>query len=401
MRKLTIVGACLGLFVPLLARPAAALQSSCNRPYGHLYCIANVGNGVEASLAASPDGSVYTAASGAIDWVYKTANGGRSWSPIRFPSRVPAPLLNEGDVAVAPNGDVYTAYIDLAMPPLLRVFISRDGGLNFEEKLLRGPEAPLDDRPWIQVAGLDASGAGPHVGTITSSATPSTWGSIDGGETWLSQTVARLNRQNADPPLVANPYMDVATNGYSAGSEIMPLPDGGFLFAPSGTWTKDFVTWNTVTGPLRELNVTDNFKISSTGVVYQARFANERKTIEYRWLRPGDTQWSHPFDGPWRQLPSFVQAGRYVTGLTSGVVVAQMALNTFGDMLAFNARDGDQDVLIRVAHADTESPVVTRDNIGPGCTARYDYPTLAFDIRGKAITSFCQGNIGGMVAYEM
>lgn len=373
--------------------PATAdhLRQSACLPPACRYRYAGVGNGIETSVAASPDGSVYTAANQNVilvasvdpaDWIYKTTDGGVNWNAIHQPG-VPG-TFNEGDVAVGPDGSLWAVFMDfIRIGP--RLYVSRDGGATFTEGIVRGP-APVGDRPWI-FANASATPGAPDMGITQASFLINSWGSNDGGNTWLHRTDAEAGFiTNQDPVLGPNPFMDFG--GHNGGTWT-PLPGGGFLDTATRRWTPDMTTRYRLAfgSPLAELANTPWFKISSTGTVYQARLANANLHVQYRFLPPGGA-WS-----AWRTVTTLAAQPNYCTGISATGACAgssiEMTINTFGDLLGINTRDGNQDILLRVNDADGAAPVITRETIGTGCVARYDYPTLVFDAAGKAVFSFC------------
>lgn len=401
MRRLSIVSALavVAALVPLTKAPAL---TALIRSYGsHGYAIADVGNGVEASMATGPDGATYVAG-GENDWIWVTTNRGLVWTatgPLGLPG-----LPNEGDVAVAPNGDVYVTWLDLSRAHAQRVYVRRAdrpaaSADSYEEKLIVGPQI-FPDRPWIYASkGPEGS---PDLGLISANTNGfRQWASVDGGDMWITRAAPTGAFEEGIPSLLPDPYLDYAAPaGFADSSEWMVLPGGGFLQTSTGYWTRNFKAWYQIPDlhPLRELSQTSHFEVAADGTIYQGKLAEGGYHLEYRFYADG--AWS-----PWIRVHSFAKKGEYLHGIGSPVTEPLLALNSRADLLAFNARDGKQDVLVRVQNPKAGSRTVTVERIGlhqgstndcPDPGKRYDYPTLAFDRDGLAVVSFC----AGMVAYQ-
>lgn len=401
MRSIVVVAAALASVV-LAAGPAVAgtLQH-----FGlHDYWVANVGNGVETTLNAAPWGAVYSTTGASVG---KTTDGGQTWT---F-TGVPGILHNEGDLAVAPNGDLISGWLDLANEQGTRIALSTNGGATWVTKLVVGPQA-FPDRPWVFASGASPAGLGqpaPYLGLAQAGDAGDglddvrlIWASNDRAETWALPYGAPPAQPvlTAPVPLAPETFLDYAKpmgqGGFEEnpvqighdGTKFVALSGGAVLDAEKQAWTTDFVVWHTVPAPGTWPAYADWpwWDAASDGTIYAVRVAQVGSTwtVQYQW-----------YDGVWH--PGAATATLTAKPVYAGGLLGPpwepdhraAAVKAHGSLLGVNTRQGTQDVLIRFANAAGPTPVVTKELIGGGCGGRYDFPNLAFDQAGRAITSYC------------
>lgn len=384
----------------------------------HQYWVVASTHPKEAPVAAAPDGSVWMAGSPARSLgklveqmstpsLYRTADGGQSWSGHILTGNLGVVFRPEGDVVVAPNGDVLSAWMTGSSPHSAAVYVKEAGLDKFELRPVSGP-SPSGDRPTIMVSSAQFTDPRLHdylalvdSGAHGVNAAKRTYATLDGGRTWIlpvmpPPVVAGIPISEKPLPLGQDPYLDYAkpfAQGMrQPGSRYIPL-SGGAIFSPEAVrWTGDLVTWHqppeTETFPtFPRLNAySENdwpwWDSSSAGVLFAARVTFEDGwKAQYKWY---DGAWH---DGgcevPLSAAPQFEIADH------------NAALRSHGTLLGFATREGDQDLLIRIWNATSPTPSCERELIGRGQSSASDFPSLAFDSAGRAIVSFD----GGLVAY--
>jgi hypothetical protein len=357
----------------------------------HDYWTANVGNGVEATLAVDPVRNIAWTTGGGVLW--KTTNAGQTWTSVSLPN---VGCLNEGDIAVAPDGDIITNWLDLCAAQA-KVWVSTDGGVTFVSKPIVGPAA-VADRPWMTIGAFsqpDPSNpfeASPYLAVDWSSG--GTWGSADGGETWLRQMPPRDIPVLTGPlaPRPANPYMAYAkSGGQGTPTKFLALPGGELLYVPSRMFTSDFVNWKPGDDTFLGADLVSHFywDVDEDGTIWTLKntLSQTGSYLSYKWL---DTTW-HVSTVKLDLTP----APDYCTGLVTSCGDMQVAFKVRGNVLAVNTRQGTQDLLFRVDNPKSPTPTITKELIGNHQNVRYDFPNVLFDTSGRLITTYD----GGRVAY--
>ncbi len=362
--------------------------------YGsHQYYVAQVGHPAESALISAPDGTVWVADSTRL---VKTTNGGQTWvnGPSFTPPNAVVGVVPEGDIAVAPNGDILTSWLTINDPYSAAIFVSTNGGASFSFKTIEGPQ-PFPDRPWIMTSAISPANASnplqpnPYL-SISESGFPvkPIFVSGDRGNTWvtpMAATIGPISTPASLPPLSANPYLDY-TKPFRQGNvaQYLAMPDGSIYDRSAFRYTYDGVHWFQVTNwPALVLPGQYKwFDVGSDGTIWAVGITtiSGQLYVVYKWF--DGTAWN---DGaaqvPLTAIPSY-QAGL----LTSSQIMA--AVKSHGSTLGINTRQGSQDVLILISNADTAGATWTKDLVGSGSGARYDFPNLVFDEQGRAVTSF-------------
>ncbi len=350
---------------------------------GHQYWVSTVGNCCEVALASGPDGAVWAAGSARV---WRTTNGGQTWTAAPL---APLNVNAEGDVAVAPNGDVLTVWFDLVDPYGDKIWVSQDAGASWEFRPLTGPQ-PAPDRPWVLATALSPADAAnplqpnPYLAVHQAGVgNKYYWFSGNGGLTWERPGLA-VGVPNAPlPALGSNAFLDF-TKPFAQGMPTLfvALPGGELLDVSTKRWTEDGVHWfnagSDLPSPGSQYLYWD---AGSDGTLWAVRLeagAGGTYVVKYRW-----------FDGVWHDgnaVGTLAARPRYFAGLFPSETVAA-AVKSHGDLLGVATREGNQDVLVRFAGAKGASPTVTKELIGTGSPGRYDFPNLVFDAQGRAVVS--------------
>lgn len=383
---------------------AAPLSGCATATYGaHQYRVCQVGHPAETDLASGPNGLVW-ALSGSMP--QKTANAGASWTgvPLATPGTLGLVVVPEGDIAVAPDGAVYTNWLTVNWPEKAPVWKSTDGN---SFKLLPGSVATVDgfpDRPWI-VAGLPppADPSNPlqpdpyAVVAEAGTAFKPHYVSGDGGTLWYPEvgSVGQIPSQALPAKAQrANPFLDYVKpfgQGMDVPTHYLVFGNGQFLSLASKQLTYDFNHWTTFPSAFTwpDTNTYPWWDVSSDGTIYAVGVTKvgTQWLVKYKWY---DSAWH---DGA-ITVPLAAQPS-YNTGL-SPTCSMEAAVKTHGALLGINTREKYQDVLIRITNASSAAPTYTKEAIGTGesgtlaCTStdRYDFAQLVFDSQGRAVVSF-------------
>lgn len=372
----------------------------------HSYRVCNIGHPAETALAAGMNGKVWALNSARPQY---STDGGLNWIPVSMPApgNIGGVIYPEGDIIVAPNGDILTNWLTVDYPHTAALYVSTNGGTTFQLKPLSGVYG-FPDRPWIVTsATVPADPSNPlqpsPYSAVAEAGTGAKvhWVSGTRGEAWYPKVAALLASQVPVEPFpvgVANPYLDYSkpfAQGYA--SKYLVLGNGQILDLLSKRLTYDFVEWTTFSGSgtWPAVNQYPWWDTAADGTIYAAGFFTVGGVwqIKYKW-----------FDGTWHDgavQPTLTAKPDYPNGLGTGSAPAShdafMAIKSHGAMLGFNTRQGFQDVLIRIDNATSPSATWTKDVVGPGGSTneRYDYPNLVFDSQGRAIMSYK----GSWVAY--
>lgn len=411
------------------AEPEADAASATLTTFGdHQYWTVWSTHPAEAPVAASPDGTVWMAGSpGGLPVppslsqvtahlntpsLYRTSDGGRTWTGVTLPVNVGTLFYPEGDVVVAPNRDVLTAWVSTANLHAPAVYVKTAQANAFAARPVAGP-VPVPDRPAIMVssAAPDAGGEGGvsvpinYIGIVEAGlglpAAKRTYASLDGGLTWVVPPVAPPHLPGvpvleAALPLGKDPYLDYAKPlgqgmRQGTGPHFIPLSDGAVFSPEAVRWSKDLVTWyqppdagafpHFQSFPFLSEDDWPWWEASSAGVLFVVRVTeDEGWKVQYKW-----------YDGAWHDGGCEVPLSdepNYLLG------PQQAAVKSHGTLLGINTREGDQDVLIRIWNASSLSPVCHKELIGQGSSGRTDFPALGFDRQGRAIVSYTSGYVG-------
>jgi hypothetical protein len=378
---------------------AAAAAGPCSlQTFGsHQYRTCVVGHPAETALAAAPNGAVWALSAFRPQ---KSTDAGLTWNDVPLtPPNLGIGVVPEGDIIVAPNGDILVTWLSPDLPHTTPVWVSTNGGATFTFKPLTVPN-PVPDRPWIASSATTPPNPSnpiqpnPYLSVIEGGiGVKLTYASGDRGTTWYPKSEPSLTPLAPFVPYPAglsNPYLDFAKPlGQGFPSKILSLGNGQFFNIQSKRFSYDFVNWNTLDAAVGWPSPA-NFPwwdSASDGTLYAVQVVPVAGTwtVKYKW-----------FDGAaWHDGATSVALSAqpdYLIGLTPTHVI-NAAVKSFGSTLGINTRQGTQDVLIRITNANTASASATKELIGPGSGARYDYPNLVFDSSGRAVTTYNSANV--------
>lgn len=359
---------------------------------GHSYWVARLGHPAETALSSGPDGKVWLADDRRLQF---TTNGGQTWTGRNLtPGNAVLLVVPEGDIAVAPNGDVFTTWLSPSYPHNNEMYRSTDGGASFLVTPLVGPQG-VPDRPWV-TAGAAIDGDPNKYIAVTEAGTglKPIWASNDRGLTWFLPTnklPSSVMEERPFPALPDNAFMDyVKPLGQGMRSKYVALPGGEWLEISTKFWTEDFVTWFRFPNSGLFGSSFPYWDVSSDGTIYVSNFVSNATGWFIRWKYYDETGWHNgAFDIPLAAQPDYPFGLNAANPNLPASHEELMAIKSRGSLLGINTREGLQDVLIRIQGANTATPTYTKESIGPpgDINTRYDFPNLVFDNLGRAVMS--------------
>jgi len=368
--------------------PGCALQT-----FGsHQYRTCQVGHPAETAIAAAPNGAVWALSDLRPQ---RSTDGGQTWTSLTLPLPGTADVIvvAEGDIAVAPNGDVIVTWLTAQWPQTAPVWVSTNGGTSFTYRAASPPN-PAPDRPWVMTSATTPADPSnplqPNPYAILMEAGTGAklhYVSGDRGNTWyhnMDLTVNTINPTTSYPTGVTNAFLDYTKPlGQGFPVKYLSLANGQVLNVQSRRVSYDLVHWFSLTNTTGWPSTTHEWwDAAADGTLYAVRIASVGGTwtVSYKWY--DGVSWNNGAT----TVPLTAQPD-YLIGLQPTHVI-NAAVKSHGSTLGINTREGTNDVLIRITNANTPSASATKERIGSGSGNRYDFPNLVFDTQGRAVTTY-------------